>query len=288
MRKYGKLLVLVLALAMVMPVVSGAQAALECVVIVDNPQLVFGEDEAISYRWTITGGQAPYQVHINIPYTGGNAYYDTQSYAVNSFEGRLPLSEMMYFTSGEMFLVVEDAAGNSASSNTVSITLQDNAPVSGSVSLSNTIMAPGDSVVATGSMTGGKPPYTFYSAALSYPKPDDPMYFTPTVVPVNGKVSFVIPADAQPGGAGFRIDARDSAGRVLYLNAFGAVVASGASTLPGDANGDKLLNISDLEDMIDYLVKGTMPSAPVNAAPVRDGEIDIQDAMGVIDRLVEA
>ena len=60
----------------------------------------------------------------------------------------------------------------------------------------------------------------------------------------------------------------------------------GTEPLPGDANGDTIIDILDLVAIIDSIVSGTAPKSPENANANGEGGIDILDLVWVIDHIV--
>ena len=62
--------------------------------------------------------------------------------------------------------------------------------------------------------------------------------------------------------------------------------APGESTLPGDANGDHVLDIRDLVNIIECIVSGRESQNMANADANGDGEVDIRDLVWIIERIV--
>lgn len=66
-----------------------------------------------------------------------------------------------------------------------------------------------------------------------------------------------------------------------------AITTQGGNVLPGDTNGNGMLDISDVTELIDYLLGGTNSNVDPDAADVdRDGRIDINDVSTLIDLLL--
>ena len=59
----------------------------------------------------------------------------------------------------------------------------------------------------------------------------------------------------------------------------------GPDPIPGDVNGDGEVNISDVSDIIDIILRGNItPGADVNG----DGEVNISDINAVIDIILRS
>lgn len=78
----------------------------------------------------------------------------------------------------------------------------------------------------------------------------------------------------------------DSVGRITQGNGLTFSVLENISLLPGDANGDSILDILDLVSIIDYIVSSTQPASFTNADANGDKTVDFRDLVWVIDKIV--
>ncbi len=239
---------------------------------------------------TVQGGTPPYRVTYvwEIFENGAPVASRVDNNAVTLQSNYAPL----FGEYGTVYASVFDAEGRSATTNTLRFEIKGGItgePFEVSSKLSAVNASDGGVALTTqATVRGGQPPFTYTFGWADYDSNHNTVWAPEKTYKQADRTAQAFrsypPGGNQPRAVTLQVtDAMGRASNTQWHDYTGVT----QQQLPGDANGDNMLDVTDLAGIIQYILNpGYLLASPHNADANGDGIVDIADLVWVINRLL--
>lgn len=242
-----------------------------------------GNKEEITASWEASGGNGGYEYYVSwaVSEYPGDLFYNV----VRSLEQTTNTSDTLTVTYGQKGYVdigVKDKDGRiSYDSQYFEISGSQAAeqPLEARIRLtSNTIKAFSEQT-ATVEVLGAKGPYTCAFEWFTGLNPERQLF---SAQDASASTSSTVKVPNQANSALVKVIVRDAAGRIgEFTEGFRIIV----DVTRGDANDDGRINTADMGAIVEHLINKTPPKSMDNANANKEGQVDVDDLLAIINML---